>query len=84
MNSPVSPPGRGLSVANWLLRIGFLSSPLVVGVLADLTSLRVALLTVVIAGCGMVLLARFLRLPMTSVSRGGVDQCRRDHSGAVP
>ena len=37
---------------NWLLRIGFLVSPLLIGVLADAVSLRVALLTVVLAGLG--------------------------------
>ena len=44
--------GVGLAVVNWLLRIGFLLSPLVIGVLADATSLRVALVTVVVAGVG--------------------------------
>jgi MFS family permease len=44
--------GTGLAVINWLLRIGFLLSPPVIGVLADLTSLRVALLAVVLAGLG--------------------------------
>ena len=42
--------GTGLAVINWLLRIGFLLSPLLIGVLADATSLRVALLAVVAAG----------------------------------
>lgn len=42
--------GSGLTVINWLLRIGFLFSPLLIGVLADASSLRVALLTVVVAG----------------------------------
>jgi MFS family permease len=52
--------GTGLAVINWLLRIGFLLSPLVIGVLADLTSLRVALLSVVVAGLGALLLGRVL------------------------
>ena len=50
--------GSGLTVINWLLRIGFLLSPLLIGVLADATSLRVALLTVVLAGLGALLLGR--------------------------
>ena len=53
--------GSGLTVINWLLRIGFLVCPLVIGVLADATSLRIALLTVVAAGLGALLLGRSLR-----------------------
>ncbi len=52
--------GTGLAVINWLLRIGFLVCPLVIGVLADATSLRVALLAVVVAGLGALLLGRVL------------------------
>ncbi len=53
--------GSGLTVINWLLRIGFLVCPLVIGVLADATSLRIALLTVVAAGIITVLLGGALR-----------------------
>jgi hypothetical protein len=53
--------GSGLTVINWLLRIGFLVCPVVIGVLADATSLRIALLTVVVAGLGALLLGRSLR-----------------------
>ncbi|MGY1690826.1 MFS transporter [Geodermatophilus sp. SYSU D01105] len=52
--------GTGLTVINWLLRIGFLLSPPLVGVVADATSLRVALLTVVLAGIGALVLGRVL------------------------
>jgi MFS family permease len=52
--------GTGLAVINWLLRIGFLLSPPLIGVLADATSLRVALLSVVAAGLGALLLGRVL------------------------
>ena len=52
--------GTGLAVINWLLRIGFLLSPPVIGILADATSLRVALLAVVLAGLGALLLGRVL------------------------
>ena len=41
---PGLPPGLGLAVINWLLRVGFLLSPLLIGVIADAASLRVALL----------------------------------------
>ena len=50
-------PGTGLTIVSWLLRGGFLLSPPLVGFVADLTSLRVELLTVVLAG---VILARVL------------------------
>lgn len=53
--------GSGLTAINWLLRIGFLVSPLLIGVLADLTSLRAALLAVVVAGVVTVLLSGALR-----------------------
>jgi MFS family permease len=53
--------GLGLAVVNWLLRIGFLVSPPLIGLLADAISLRVALLTVVLAGLGALLLGRVLR-----------------------
>lgn len=53
--------GSGLTVVNWLLRVGFLLSPPLIGVLADASSLRVALLVVVLAGLGAVLLGRSVR-----------------------
>ena len=52
--------GLGLAVVNCLLRIGFLLSPLLIGVLADAASLRVALLTVVLAGLGALVLGPVL------------------------
>jgi MFS family permease len=57
---PGLPAGLGLTVINWLLRIGFLLSPPLVGVLADASSLRVALLTVVLAGVGTLVVGRVL------------------------
>ncbi|SHN71114.1 Fucose permease [Geodermatophilus obscurus] len=57
---PGLPHGLGLTVINWLLRIGFLVSPPLVGALADATSLRVALLPVVLAGIGALVLGRAL------------------------
>jgi len=58
---PGLPRGLGLAVSSWVLRIGFLISPPLIGVLADAISLRVALLTVVLAGLGALVLGRFLR-----------------------
>ena len=43
-------PGSGLTVVTWLMRIGFFGAPLIVGVVADATSLRVGLLSVPVAG----------------------------------
>ena len=52
--------GTGLTVLTWLMRVGFLGAPLIVGVVADTASLRVGLLSVPIAGVALVLLARAL------------------------
>jgi len=57
---PGLPPGTGLTIVSWLLRAGFLLSPPLVGFIADLTSLRVGLLTVVVAGLVAVVLAGVL------------------------
>ncbi len=53
-------PGTGLTVVSWLLRVGFLVSPTVVGLVADASSLRVALLGVVGAGVLTAALGRVL------------------------
>jgi MFS family permease len=50
-------PGTGLTVLTWLMRVGFLGSPIVVGAIADAVSLRVGLLVVVVAGLAAVVLA---------------------------
>ncbi|TGD88161.1 MFS transporter [Mycolicibacterium sp. CH28] len=52
--------GTGLTVLTWLMRVGFLTSPIVVGAIADSVSLRAGLLTVPIAGLATVVLARVL------------------------
>jgi MFS family permease len=57
---PGLPHGVGLTIVSWLLRVGFLISPTVVGFVADAISLRVALLGVVLAGVGVLLLGRVL------------------------
>jgi len=53
-------PGTGLTAVTWLMRVGFFGAPLIVGVVADATSLRVGLLSVPIAGLMAVALARAL------------------------
>lgn len=50
-------PGTGLMVVSWLLRVGSISSPPVVGLVADATSLRIGLLVVPVAGVAAMLLA---------------------------
>jgi len=54
-------PGVGLTAVNWLLRVGFLVSPPLVGLIADVTELRVGLLVVVLAGLLVLALGRRLR-----------------------
>ncbi|MGY1701984.1 MFS transporter [Geodermatophilus sp. SYSU D00766] len=58
--------GVGLTVVNWLLRVGFLASPPLIGAVADASSLRVALTAVVVAGLVTMVLGRVLA---RSVSR---------------
>jgi hypothetical protein len=53
-------PGTGLTMLTWLMRVGFLGSPIVVGAVADAVSLRAGLLTVPVAGIAVVVLAGVL------------------------
>ncbi|WP_229070400.1 MFS transporter [Actinoplanes sp. DH11] len=57
---PGLPDGVGLTVSSWLLRVGFLLSAPLVGFIADLSSLRIGLLTVVAAGLLTVVCSRVL------------------------
>ncbi|MEU8244247.1 MFS transporter [Actinoplanes missouriensis] len=57
---PGLPEGAGLTVTSWLLRAGFLLSAPLVGAIADLSSLRVGLLSVVAAGLITVVCSRAL------------------------
>lgn len=50
-------PGTGLTLVTWLLRVGFLASPPVVGLIADAAGLRVGLLSVPFAGVLALVLA---------------------------
>ncbi|MFF3026220.1 MFS transporter [Microbacterium sp. NPDC057944] len=49
--------GVGLTIVSWLLRLGFLFAPPLVGLVADQTSLRVGLVIAPVAGLVAVLLA---------------------------
>lgn len=53
--------GSGLMLVTWMMRLGFLASPAIVGTVADATSLRVGLLTVPVAGLVIVACAAVLR-----------------------
>jgi MFS family permease len=50
-------PGTGLTAVTWLMRVGFFGAPLIVGVIADATSLRVGLLVVPVAGLLVIVLS---------------------------
>jgi hypothetical protein len=53
-------PGTGLTVVSWLMRLGFLLSPPVVGAVADAGGLRLGLLVVPVAGLLVLLTAGVL------------------------
>jgi MFS family permease len=59
-------PGTGLTIVTWLCRLGFLMSPIIVGVVADATSLRVGLFIVPVAGLAAMALAGVLSAPHRS------------------
>jgi MFS family permease len=50
-------PGTGLTAVTWLMRVGFFGAPLLVGVVADATSLRIGLLSVPVAGVAVMAVA---------------------------
>lgn len=54
-------PGTGLTIVSWLMRLGFLASPPLVGMVADAVGLRYGLLVVPVAGLLVVLLAGVLQ-----------------------
>lgn len=53
-------PGVGLTIVSWLMRLGLMLTPPLVGALSDALTLRWALLIVPLAGASTMLLARFL------------------------
>ncbi len=59
-NLPGLRHGTGLTVVSWLMRLSFLLSPPLVGLVADATSLRLGLLVIPLAGLAVVVLARVL------------------------
>jgi MFS family permease len=53
-------PGTGLTIVSWLMRVGFLASPPLVGAISDASSLRLGLLVVPAAGLLVAVLATAL------------------------
>ena len=53
-------PGTGLTIVGWLLRLGFLVSPPVVGAIADASSLRLGLIFIPAAGLLVLVFSRVL------------------------
>lgn len=58
---PGLPEGAGVTYVSWLMRVGFLVTSPIVGSVADLTSLRVGLGLLLLAGLAIVYLARVTR-----------------------
>ncbi len=54
-------PGTGLMVVTWLMRLGFLLSPPLIGLISEATDLRTALLVVPVAGILVIALSGVLR-----------------------
>src|SRR6185312_2637842 len=52
--------GTGLTAVTWLMRVGFVCAPMIVGAIADAVSLRAGLLTVPVAGVVIIALAGVL------------------------
>ncbi|GLU49179.1 MFS transporter [Nocardiopsis ansamitocini] len=61
--------GSGLTMLSWLMRLGFLLSPPVVGLVADATALRYGLVVVPLAGLVAVVLSGFLPTRSTPEAR---------------
>ncbi len=59
-------PGAGLTIVGWLLRLGFLLSPPLVGAIADASSLRFGLILVPVAGLLVLIFARVLATRTTA------------------
>ena len=62
--------GTGLMVVSWLMRLGFLLSPPLVGLIADQAGLRVGLLSIPVAGLLVALLAGVLEGRRRQVAGG--------------
>ncbi len=65
-------PGTGLTIASWLMRIGFLASPSLVGFIADASSLRIGLFVFPTAGIIVLLAAAAFRRGAVTVAKSGL------------
>ena len=66
-------PGSGITIVSWLMRLGFLLSPLIVGMIADASTLRFGLLIVPVAGVLVVVFSAVLSgRPPRAVDAGEV------------
>lgn len=77
-------PGVGLTVVSWLMRLGFLTTPPLVGALSEMLSLRWALLVVPVAGAVTVLLARVLPGRSDPKGREQLDTGKTTGPGEIP
>jgi len=75
--------GTGLTIVSWLLRVGFLVSPPIVGAIADSSALRFGLLIVPVAGLLVVVFAGVLagRRPPAEI-QSAVDDSEIESIGA--
>lgn len=62
-------PGTGLTIVSWLLRLGFLIAPPLVGAIADATSLRAGLLVVPAVGLVVICCAGVLPTKQPTTAR---------------
>ncbi|MDT0317309.1 MFS transporter [Streptomyces millisiae] len=76
-------PGAGISVAAFLLRIGFLVSPPVVGLIADAHSIRLGLAVVPVAGLVILATARVLDTRRQPAAEAGVAPGAEDARAAA-
>lgn len=65
-------PGTGVTVVSWLMRLGFLLSPPIVGLIADAAGLRTGLLVIPLAGILAFILAGVLSKTHRRTVRGRV------------
>jgi MFS family permease len=66
-------PGTGLTAVSWLMRLGFLLSPPIVGAIADASSLRLGLIVVPVGGLLVVAVAGVLSRRTTGKRDRAVD-----------
>ena len=54
-------PGSGVTAVGWLMRVGFIATSPLIGLIADAAGLRLAFLLPMTAGLGVVVIAGLLR-----------------------